>query len=93
MLASPCRRHGKRAPGTPDAERPTSYRVLETAPKLAYWLLSIVLLTACAEPITVGDPFARAQALIDQGRYVEAETYERQALSILENQRHLTKNR
>jgi hypothetical protein len=33
MLASPCPRHGKRAPGTPDAERLTSYRVLETAPK------------------------------------------------------------
>jgi hypothetical protein len=33
MLASPCRRHGKRAPGTPDAERLTSYRVLETASK------------------------------------------------------------
>jgi hypothetical protein len=32
MLASPCPRHRKRAPGTPDAERLTSYRVLETAP-------------------------------------------------------------
>src|SRR5215212_8500964 len=33
MLASRCRRHGKRAPGAPDAERLTSYGVLETAPK------------------------------------------------------------
>src|ERR687883_239225 len=35
MLASPCRRHGKRAPGAPDADRLTSYAVLETAPKLS----------------------------------------------------------
>src|SRR4051794_31816741 len=33
MLASPCRRQGKRAPGAPDADRLTSYAVLETAPK------------------------------------------------------------
>jgi hypothetical protein len=33
MLASLCPKHGKRAPGTSDAERLTSYRVLETAPK------------------------------------------------------------
>src|SRR4051794_38570105 len=33
MLASPCRRHGKRAPGASDAECLTSYAVLETAPK------------------------------------------------------------
>ncbi len=32
MLASLCPKHGKRAPGTSDAERLTSYRVLETAP-------------------------------------------------------------
>ena len=31
MLASLCPKHGKRAPGTSDAERLTSYRVLETA--------------------------------------------------------------
>src|SRR3954462_13690333 len=33
MPASPCRRQGKRAPGAPDADRLTSYAVLETAPK------------------------------------------------------------
>jgi hypothetical protein len=36
MLASLCRRHGKRAPEAPNAKRLTSYRVLETAPK-AFW--------------------------------------------------------
>jgi hypothetical protein len=33
MLASRCRRHGKRAPGASDAERLTGYGLLETAPK------------------------------------------------------------
>src|SRR5689334_16113299 len=38
MLASPCRRHGKRAPRAPGAERLTSYAVLETAPYAGGWL-------------------------------------------------------
>jgi hypothetical protein len=33
MLASPCRKHGKRAPQASDAESLTSYGVLETASK------------------------------------------------------------
>ena len=32
MLASPCRRHGKRAPEVPDAEGLASYGVLKTVP-------------------------------------------------------------
>src|SRR4051812_5920844 len=57
MLASPCRRQGKRAPGAPDADRLTSYAVLETAPKAEPALrpLSITPVSAPAQPPCEGE--------------------------------------
>src|SRR4051812_253088 len=57
MLASPCRRHGKRAPGAPDADRPTSYAVLETAPNarstdpLCEWLRELASIMVAEPPL------------------------------------------